>query len=397
MAIRRDDFPLPDVDDPLTAPFFAGAARGELVITRCDACDAYVWYPQAQCPHVRRRARRGSPVSGARHVVLVGGRAARVPARVRRHGAVRDRARRARRGSGRAAPHLPRRRRSRDARADAARRGRRSARSQFSTVPGKSVIVPMFRPVRPGDLRRPACRRPARPGSRARTAPSCSPTSAPTSCSRTRSTIRCSPTLRTSQRHAADAAPWLRRRRPRDRERAGSRAGGQRPARDRVDHRGRPRRARRRARCSPKRCSRRAAAASPTTGTRTCRRSPSAGNLGEYVTGAFAALGAATAWWPGVAHRHRRDRRRLDARSDADDVRDGADADGAVPRRPARARSRWVMIPGNEPTGDGRYVGITTVTTQQWQALARVHRPRRHGRRPTSSARCSGDSCAPTR
>ena len=50
MAIRREDFPLPDVDDPLTAPFFAGAARGELVITRCDACSEYVWYPQAQCP-----------------------------------------------------------------------------------------------------------------------------------------------------------------------------------------------------------------------------------------------------------------------------------------------------------------------------------------------------------
>ena len=50
MAIRRDDFPLPDVDDPLTAPYFAGAARGELMITRCDACDEYVWYPQEQCP-----------------------------------------------------------------------------------------------------------------------------------------------------------------------------------------------------------------------------------------------------------------------------------------------------------------------------------------------------------
>ena len=30
MAIKRADFPLPDVDDPITAPFFAGAARGEL-------------------------------------------------------------------------------------------------------------------------------------------------------------------------------------------------------------------------------------------------------------------------------------------------------------------------------------------------------------------------------
>jgi uncharacterized OB-fold protein len=51
MAIRRDDFPLPDVDDPLTAPYFAGAARGELMITRCDACDEYVWYPAERCPH----------------------------------------------------------------------------------------------------------------------------------------------------------------------------------------------------------------------------------------------------------------------------------------------------------------------------------------------------------
>ena len=50
MAIKRDDFPLPDVDDPLTAPFFAAAARGELVIPRCVSCGAYVWYPQEQCP-----------------------------------------------------------------------------------------------------------------------------------------------------------------------------------------------------------------------------------------------------------------------------------------------------------------------------------------------------------
>jgi uncharacterized OB-fold protein len=49
MAIRRDDFPLPDVDDPLTAPYFAGAARGELMITRCAECDSYVWYPAAPC------------------------------------------------------------------------------------------------------------------------------------------------------------------------------------------------------------------------------------------------------------------------------------------------------------------------------------------------------------
>lgn len=51
MAIERDDFPLPDVDDPLTAPFFAGAARGELLIPRCETCGEYVWYPQDACPH----------------------------------------------------------------------------------------------------------------------------------------------------------------------------------------------------------------------------------------------------------------------------------------------------------------------------------------------------------
>ena len=50
MAIRRDDFPLPDVEDALTADYFAGAARGELMITRCEGCAEFVWYPQEDCP-----------------------------------------------------------------------------------------------------------------------------------------------------------------------------------------------------------------------------------------------------------------------------------------------------------------------------------------------------------
>ena len=49
MAIQRADFPLPDPDDPLTAPFFGGAARGDLVVPRCDACGSYVWYPAPRC------------------------------------------------------------------------------------------------------------------------------------------------------------------------------------------------------------------------------------------------------------------------------------------------------------------------------------------------------------
>ena len=96
-----------------------------------------------------------------------------------------------------------------------------------------------------------------------------------------------------------------------------------------------------------------------------------AGNLGEYVTGAFAALGAVTAW-------------RRASRTGTPEVVDVSMLEAlqmtfvTAPTLMARfpggrpSRSRWVMIPGNEPTNDGRFVGITTVTAQQWQALARV-------------------------
>jgi uncharacterized OB-fold protein len=50
MAIERADFPLPDLEDPLTREFFAGAARDELLIPRCDECDRWVWYPEEACP-----------------------------------------------------------------------------------------------------------------------------------------------------------------------------------------------------------------------------------------------------------------------------------------------------------------------------------------------------------
>jgi uncharacterized OB-fold protein len=51
MAITRSDFPLPDLSDPDTAPFFAAAAEGVLRIPRCDACTRFVWYPESPCPH----------------------------------------------------------------------------------------------------------------------------------------------------------------------------------------------------------------------------------------------------------------------------------------------------------------------------------------------------------
>jgi uncharacterized protein len=50
VAIERADFPLPDIDDPVTAPFFAAAARRELVIPQCTDCLRYVWYPAERCP-----------------------------------------------------------------------------------------------------------------------------------------------------------------------------------------------------------------------------------------------------------------------------------------------------------------------------------------------------------
>lgn len=49
VVIERADFPLPDVTDPLVAPFFAAAAAGELRITACPSCDRFVWYPQGPC------------------------------------------------------------------------------------------------------------------------------------------------------------------------------------------------------------------------------------------------------------------------------------------------------------------------------------------------------------
>lgn len=64
MAITRSDFPLPDVADPLVAPFFAGAATGELRVTRCRACGAYVWYPVDACPRCGETTIEWVAVSG---------------------------------------------------------------------------------------------------------------------------------------------------------------------------------------------------------------------------------------------------------------------------------------------------------------------------------------------
>ncbi|MGH9012573.1 MAG: Zn-ribbon domain-containing OB-fold protein [Acidimicrobiia bacterium] len=64
MALKRPDFPLPDLRDERTAEFFAGAERGELVIPKCDGCGALCWYPERQCPRCGNGAFTWTAVSG---------------------------------------------------------------------------------------------------------------------------------------------------------------------------------------------------------------------------------------------------------------------------------------------------------------------------------------------
>ena len=89
------------------AQFWAGAARGELRIPRCDCVRASRLVPGTRLPQLRRRRSDVDARERTRHAVLVGGRAPRVHPAVRGAGAVRHRAGRARRGSRRAArdPH----------------------------------------------------------------------------------------------------------------------------------------------------------------------------------------------------------------------------------------------------------------------------------------------------
>ena len=95
------------------------------------------------------------------------------------------------------------------------------------------------------------------------------------------------------------------------------------------------------------------------------------GRLGEYVTGVFAAMGAVTAW-------RRASRTHVPETVDVSMLEAMQMTFVTCPTVMTRFPGgrlmtvRWVMIPGNEPTADGRYVGITTVTTAQWFALCRL-------------------------
>jgi uncharacterized OB-fold protein len=57
-------FPLPDLTDPITAPFWEAAARGELALPRCAGCDAWCWYPRGSCRFCGTVGPRWTPLAG---------------------------------------------------------------------------------------------------------------------------------------------------------------------------------------------------------------------------------------------------------------------------------------------------------------------------------------------
>ena len=146
MAIQRADFPLPDVDDPLTAPYFAGAARGELrdpALRRVRRVTSGI--PSRVCPACGG-ALAWTPVSGRGTLFswavvrrpFLPAFAEQVPFVTALVALDEDPAVRI--------VDVRRRRRARGARRRPAASSSTSARSSFPTVPDRSVIVPMFRP-----------------------------------------------------------------------------------------------------------------------------------------------------------------------------------------------------------------------------------------------------------
>jgi uncharacterized OB-fold protein len=57
-------FLLPDVEDPTAAEFWAGTARGELLVQACGACGAWRMPPRPMCPKCRSIEVRWDRTSG---------------------------------------------------------------------------------------------------------------------------------------------------------------------------------------------------------------------------------------------------------------------------------------------------------------------------------------------
>jgi hypothetical protein len=57
-------FLLPDLDEPTTAEFWAGCARGELLVQACASCSTRRMPPRPMCPACRSTDVRWEPTSG---------------------------------------------------------------------------------------------------------------------------------------------------------------------------------------------------------------------------------------------------------------------------------------------------------------------------------------------
>ncbi|MEP6626045.1 MAG: OB-fold domain-containing protein [Acidimicrobiia bacterium] len=57
-------FLLPDLDDETTSAFWAGTARGELLVQACGACGRWRMPPRPMCPHCQSISVTWIPTSG---------------------------------------------------------------------------------------------------------------------------------------------------------------------------------------------------------------------------------------------------------------------------------------------------------------------------------------------
>lgn len=63
MDVRRE-FPLPDTEWEPIREFWAGAAREELRIPKCDSCGRACWYPREKCRYCQGTAFTWQTLSG---------------------------------------------------------------------------------------------------------------------------------------------------------------------------------------------------------------------------------------------------------------------------------------------------------------------------------------------
>lgn len=57
-------FLLPDLDDEISAEFWAGTARGELLVQACGSCGAWRMPPRPMCPACQSLSVRWEPTDG---------------------------------------------------------------------------------------------------------------------------------------------------------------------------------------------------------------------------------------------------------------------------------------------------------------------------------------------